>query len=172
MKMARQRVERLLTQMDAVWGREGWVVGAEIALAGLGATQAAWVPGPGRHTIWQTVSHLAFWKEVCAGALTGAPRRPGPIVNSETFGLPGDPADEAAWQGALARLRAAHGALRAAVARLTDADRGRRRQGRAVAPRGSRQGTGHEAIGTGGVVGWEGEGSPGRPESSASWAFR
>ncbi|MFO7173489.1 MAG: hypothetical protein DIU70_011110 [Bacillota bacterium] len=50
--MSRQRVERLLNQMDAVWGREGWVVGAEIALAGLGADQAAWVPGPGRHTIW------------------------------------------------------------------------------------------------------------------------
>ncbi|MFO7173488.1 MAG: DinB family protein [Bacillota bacterium] len=68
------------------------------------------------------MNHLAFWKEIGAGALTGAPRRPGPIVNSETFGPPGDPADEAAWQEALARLRAAHAALRAAVAGLTDAD--------------------------------------------------
>lgn len=111
----------LMHRMAYVFENGGWSVGLKGALAGLGADQAAWRSETGGNTIWQIVNHLAFWKEIGAERLTGAPMRAGRIANDETFGPQGAPTDEASWQAALARLQAAHEALTAAVAQLTDA---------------------------------------------------
>jgi len=59
-----------------VLGRRGierqWPL--SLTVAGLTAEQAAWKPGPERHSIWQIVRHLIRWKEGVLVALEGAPR--------------------------------------------------------------------------------------------------
>lgn len=115
-------IQHLLARMDGTYGEGGWSVALSRALAGVTAVQAAWQPGPDRHSIWQIANHLTFWKEICAGALERAPRRPGRIDNAATFGAPGDAADASGWQAAAHRLDAAQARLRAAVAELDESD--------------------------------------------------
>ncbi len=43
------------------------------ALRGLTAAQAAWKPGPARHSIWQIVRHLILWKRGVLDAWDGHP---------------------------------------------------------------------------------------------------
>ncbi len=45
-----------------------------LAVAGLTAEQAAWKPGPERHSIWQIVRHVIRWKESVLAAVEGTPR--------------------------------------------------------------------------------------------------
>lgn len=45
------------------WSEGLWAAGWKASLDGLTASQAAWVPAPGRHSIWQTVLHMIFWRE-------------------------------------------------------------------------------------------------------------
>jgi len=100
----------------------GWVTAVNHAVSGLTAARAAWHPGPGVHSIWQTVNHLTFWKELIARRLGGAPLSGGRIDNSASFGAPGDPTEEKSWLAAAERLKAAHLSLREAVASREDAD--------------------------------------------------
>jgi uncharacterized damage-inducible protein DinB len=110
----------LLQRMDEVWERGGWTVPLGKAISGLSASQAAWRPGDDANSIWQIVRHLSFWKEIAVRNLRGLPRLPGPIVNRETFGLPGEPADQSGWQAEEERLRGLQRQLREAVANLRD----------------------------------------------------
>jgi uncharacterized damage-inducible protein DinB len=50
-----------------------WQPSLTQALSGLTATQAAWKPGPGRHSIWQIVRHLILWKRGVLSAWGGSP---------------------------------------------------------------------------------------------------
>lgn len=45
------------------WSEGLWAAGWKQSLEGLTASQAAWVPAPRRHSIWQTVLHMIFWRE-------------------------------------------------------------------------------------------------------------
>lgn len=113
--MSQQNVVLMLQQMDYTFGQGGWFRALDQAVEGLTAQEAAWSPGHGVNSICQTVNHLAFWKEIVAGRLHGAPMSGGRIDNTATFG-----ASEGTWEEAVARLRKAHAAYRAAVAQLTD----------------------------------------------------
>ena len=87
--------------------------GAALAenLAGLTAAQAAAHPIPGAHSVWEIVLHMAGWSDEVRRRLGG--RKPSlpdggdwPSVSEHT---------EAAWAGALDRLRRTHLALEEAV---------------------------------------------------------
>lgn len=108
--------------MDHTFGDDGWAPALDRAVDGLTAEQAAWSPGHGVNSIWQTVNHLAFWQEICARRLRGAPLTGERIDNAATFAVMGNSGDQAAWQRDLERLRAAHRALREAVAVLAERD--------------------------------------------------
>jgi hypothetical protein len=55
--------------------REGWQWQPSLseALDGVSAAQAAWKPGPARHSIWQIVRHLLLWKGGVLDAWDGRP---------------------------------------------------------------------------------------------------
>ena len=106
--MPEASIQLLLDQMDYTFGHGGWFRALDRAVEGLTAEQAAWHPGHGVNTIWQTVNHLTFWKTLCARRLDGAPLTAERIDNTTTFGNAGQPGDELAWRIALEHLASAH----------------------------------------------------------------
>ncbi|MBZ0172357.1 MAG: DinB family protein [Phycisphaerales bacterium] len=48
---------------DAAWSTGLWAASWSKSLEGLTPEQAAWSPGAGRHSIWQQVLHMVFWRE-------------------------------------------------------------------------------------------------------------
>ena len=84
------------------------------ALDGVTAAQALWKPEPICNSIWQIVEHLTASKQWQIDMLVkGHAASP---VWTEPSG------DEAAWQGALARLREAHARLKVALAQVPEED--------------------------------------------------
>lgn len=120
--MSTERVKLLLAEFAATVDQEGWFAPFEMALAGVTAADAAWTPGGGANSIWQTVNHVAFWKRLVAARMGGAPLTAEQINNNDTFGPPGDPSDAAGWKTAVGRLFEASAAIQEALGRLTDAD--------------------------------------------------
>lgn len=120
--MSRERAGLLLTLWAYGWDDEQWFVPLAKALEGVGAAEAAWQPAGGGNTIWQTVNHLNFYNERMLCRLTGTTAPAGPGSNTATFSEPGDPADAAGWQATLDRTRSIAEGMRAALARLSDAD--------------------------------------------------
>ena len=50
-----------------------WAASWRASLDDLSAEQAAWSPAPGRHSIWQIVLHMVFWREVALRRAAGGP---------------------------------------------------------------------------------------------------
>ncbi|MFT4605990.1 MAG: putative damage-inducible protein DinB [Rhodothermales bacterium] len=98
------------------------------ALRGVKAETAAWRPNPDRHTIWELVLHIAYWKYAIRRRIEdtergGFPRRP-----SDWPTQPETP-NETAWRADRALLKSEHEQLVALVAdfpadRLDDMSRG------------------------------------------------
>ena len=64
----------LVEQWDEAWSEGVWWTAWSRALEGLTAEQAAWKPAPDRHSIWQLVNHMAFWREYMANRAEGGAR--------------------------------------------------------------------------------------------------
>jgi DinB superfamily len=62
----------LLTHLDYTFEKEAWQPSLAMAVQGLTAAQAAWKPGPNRHSIWQIVRHVTRWKQATLEAWQGA----------------------------------------------------------------------------------------------------
>jgi hypothetical protein len=91
------------------------------AIRGLTARQAAWRPGPGRHSIWEIVLHCAYWKYAVRRRILGDKRGSFPRMGSNWLTQPHPQADPA-WRQDIALLADMHGQLRAAVASLGSRD--------------------------------------------------
>ena len=91
------------------------------ATAGIGAAQAARVPGERMNSIWAVVNHLWFWNEVPRRLLRGEQIDPADLGAPDWQGWPpaGDPTDEAAWEAARERALLANAAFAAAAAELS-----------------------------------------------------
>ena len=61
----------LLHHLEHTFEKEAWQPSLAIALHGVTAAQAAWKPGPGRHSIWQIVRHVIRWKQATLDAWDG-----------------------------------------------------------------------------------------------------
>jgi len=109
----------LIGWADYVFERESWHVSLWDAVADLTAVQASWTPAPSRNSIWNIVNHVALWKEEGARRIEGAPPRP-PAWEKGVDWQPVHPATDDAWRETLQRLRAAHAAVTAALARHGD----------------------------------------------------
>ncbi|HZW10867.1 MAG TPA: DinB family protein [Phycisphaerales bacterium] len=48
---------------DAAWSKGLWAASWSRSIEGLTPAQASWSPAPGRHSIWQIVLHMVFWRE-------------------------------------------------------------------------------------------------------------
>jgi uncharacterized damage-inducible protein DinB len=127
-------IAELLRLIDEGYERRAWH-GPNLrgAIRGLTAGQAAWRPGPGRHSIWEIVLHCAYWKYAVCRRIQGGKRGGFPRKGSNWLAPPLPPV-ESAWRQDVALLGEMHRQLRAAVAGLGPGDL-------AARPRGSRVST-------------------------------
>lgn len=118
MRKKRDEIALLLRILDDAYEKRGWH-GPSLkgSLRGVTPKQAAWQPGPGRHSIRDLVLHAAYWKYAVWRRLTGVKRGSFPLEGSNWFSRPvAPPLSE--WREDRALLDAEHRRLRAAVAAL------------------------------------------------------
>ena len=113
--MANSLVQALIAHFDSVFeGPNGDYPAVLETLAGLSAEQAAWKPAPGCNSIWQITDHLTASKVWQIDILEKG-HAASPVWNQPA-------GDEKAWRLTIVQLKASHVQLKAALARLTDAD--------------------------------------------------
>lgn len=66
--------ERIKSLWNEAWDTGLWAGSWRQSVADLSPQQAAWKPSPDRHSIWQIVSHVVFWREVSQRTLAGQPK--------------------------------------------------------------------------------------------------
>jgi hypothetical protein len=93
----------LASWWDDAWKEGLWAAPWGRAIADLSPAQASWKPAPGRHSIWQIVTHIIFWRESELGLLAGKPRPRPERIAAEQFAEPSEPTD-AAWAATRERL--------------------------------------------------------------------
>lgn len=100
---------------------DGYHTPAGKALEGLSAEQAFWRPSPDRHSIWQQVMHMAYWREFFLKELQGPVAFPSREELQE-HNWPAHPqvADDQAWQSARRRLATSQEQLVAALRALPE----------------------------------------------------
>ncbi|MBI4719331.1 MAG: DinB family protein [Planctomycetes bacterium] len=90
-----------------------WHVAWSKAAAGLTAAQAAWKPQPGRHSIWQIVNHMIYWREHELRTLAG--KKPDDAETSRrNFEEPRE-TNESVWTATVARFGESHAQVAAAL---------------------------------------------------------
>ena len=112
---ARSALDVIRDELARAYDGDPWH-GSSVAkiLVGISAADAHVHPIPGAHSIWELVLHLAAWTGEVRRRLEGG--EPGEPAEGDWPAPPQAPSD-AAWSEARARLRTAHEALLAAVAR-------------------------------------------------------
>ncbi len=110
------RLEEALHLLAPPAGDRLWHGGASVlgSLRGVSHEAAAWKPGPRRHSIWELVLHLAYWKYAVRRRLEGGARGAFPRQPSNFPCVP-EPATAAAWKEDRALLAAEHAGLLAAA---------------------------------------------------------
>lgn len=103
------------------WEIGNWSAAWSKAVDGLTPEQAAWSPmnAPGvavgeRHSIWQIVEHMIFWRENVLARMDGANAPSDPDRATRNFPKIID-RSEAAWSDTLRRFRATHDRITEAV---------------------------------------------------------
>lgn len=121
--MAGSQVSLLLALIDQAFDHQAWH-GTNLrgSIRRVRAEDAAWRPSPGRHNIWETVVHAAYWKYIVRRRILSEARGSFSLEGSNWFVRPADgkPAD-AEWKNDVKLLVEAHRSMRAAVAGMTDA---------------------------------------------------
>ncbi|HET7379581.1 MAG TPA: DinB family protein [Gaiellales bacterium] len=100
-----------------------------MALRGVSAAQARWVPARRRHSIWELALHIAYWDYAVRRRLDPDSPRDFPRSPANWPALP-DRTDEQAWAADRALLARQHGTLVRVVRRVTPARWNRRLTGR------------------------------------------
>ena len=96
--------------------REGlWAASWEKSREGLTPAQAAWSPAPGRHSIWQMVMHMVFWREDALRRLTDPTKPTAEQLWIGNFPVVGD-VTPAAWDDVRARFAATQRKISEAIA--------------------------------------------------------
>ncbi len=103
--------EHLVEQWDLAWDGDGWHASWTKALGDLSALQAAWVPDGARHSIWQLVNHVVFWRNVTLNKAEGLPTPSEAECNQRNFEAPADVSEDA-WSNTKQALEDSYRALR------------------------------------------------------------
>jgi uncharacterized damage-inducible protein DinB len=121
----------LLDLIDEAYDHRSWH-GTNLrgAIRGLTLELAAWRPARGRHNIWETVVHAAYWKYAVRRLLTGEARGSFPLKGSNWWTRPEEHTNTA-WRRDVALLAGEHQRLRDAVASFPPTRWARRRPGTA-----------------------------------------
>lgn len=112
----------LLRLLDEAFDRRSWH-GTNLrgSIRGLTVEAASWRPKAGRHNIWETVVHAAYWKYAVRRRLLGERRGSFPLEGSNWFARPlkgGEAVQQ--WRRDVRLLTEMHRALRQAVADLPE----------------------------------------------------
>jgi uncharacterized damage-inducible protein DinB len=111
------------------WWQDAWTEGLGAAswsgsLRGLTAEQAAWQPtggdGKARHSIWQIVEHMIFWRGNLLGRLDGGARPTAADLAAHNFPQPTE-ISEQSWAETRRRFEGTHQKVLAAVRERGDA---------------------------------------------------
>jgi len=100
---------------NEAWSAGLWAASWAKAVEGLSAQQAAWKPSPRRHSIWQIVGHMIFWREEALRRLAGQARTPEDQVAARNFPDPTE-VSESAWSALRGSLEETHKRIAAAYA--------------------------------------------------------
>ena len=122
--MPDRQISLLLDLIDQAFDHQAWH-GTNLrgSIRRVRAEDAAWRPAQGRHNIWETVVHAAYWKYIVRRRILSEARGSFSLEGSNWFVRPtGGSATEAEWKNDVKLLVEAHQSMRAAVAGLTDAD--------------------------------------------------
>ena len=100
----------LLAQLRSTHNKEEWFVPVDIAVAGMTADQARWIPtpegannpAPADHSVGMIAYHLLYWNIESLAQLKGQKPPPPPSDNSETF----NKFDAASWPETVKKLDA------------------------------------------------------------------
>jgi len=106
----------LLKLWDESWKDGIWIAPWSKAVADLTPRQAAWRPKKGRHSIWQNVVHVCFWREYTLMKLAGKPPLTREQIIAAEFAEPKSPT-AAEWRKTVRRLKKSHDDMRRAIAR-------------------------------------------------------
>jgi len=114
--MSDARLERVIHLLEATSGQDLWFGGATVmgSLRGVPWETAAWKPAPDRHSIWELVLHIAYWKYSVTRNLTGVPHGSFPRSPANFPRVP-SPANAAAWEKDRRLLKDQHAELCAGV---------------------------------------------------------
>lgn len=131
--MVKSEITVLLRLIDQAFDHRAWH-GTNLrgSIRGLKAEDVSWRPAPGRHNIWETVVHAAYWKYTVRRRLLEEARGSFPLKGSNWFERPVDGAGDREWKSDVALLVETHETLREAIARLTPADLGYKPRGSKV----------------------------------------
>lgn len=116
--MRNSEISNLLAIVDQAFDHTSWH-GTNLrgSIKMVKAADAAWRPGPGRHNIWETVVHAAYWKYIVRRRLLSEPKGSFPLKGSNWFTRPaGEDVSETAWKVDVVLLVETHRRLREAIA--------------------------------------------------------
>ena len=90
------------------WEGDIWIAPWSKALDGLTPEQAAWKPPGGRHSIWQLVNHVLYWRNITLRRVAGnAPPASFQPAHVEQFAEPAT-IDAQSWEAARAQILETH----------------------------------------------------------------
>jgi len=92
-----------------------WAASWHKSVSPLTAAQAAWTPAPGRHSVWQIVEHMIFWREDNLRRLAGGGKPTPEQLASGNFPVIAD-TSEAGWRGTVSRFERSHRQIADAIA--------------------------------------------------------
>ena len=99
--------QAFLELWNVSWDGEGWFTPWTRALDGLTPEMASSRPAPGRHSIWQIVNHVIFWREFTLAVVRKEPKPDKDEVERRNFEEPMALSREA-WDAARRRLEETH----------------------------------------------------------------
>lgn len=97
------------------WTEGLWAAAWRTSVQDLTAVQAAWTPAEGRHSIWQIVNHVIYWREHELRLAAGGPRASDEERARLNFLRPTEASDRR-WQETLRRLGETQQRIGAAIA--------------------------------------------------------
>ncbi|HYK74833.1 MAG TPA: DinB family protein [Pseudoneobacillus sp.] len=115
-----QTKELLLKQLEYTFHTEDWYPPLKDSLEGLTADQANWKPqGVAVNTIWETVSHILYYKERLLVQLQGETFENSVQSNDDTFTAQNS---EDEWNAMLSRLFENHNQLEKLISSFNEED--------------------------------------------------
>jgi uncharacterized damage-inducible protein DinB len=106
--------DELLKLWDDAWTEGLWAASWGRSIEGLTPEQAAWTPAPGRHSIWQIVLHLCFWRDATLPRMRGQPGASDEAIARENYPTI-DRVTAEAWAAARQRLRESQSRIHDAI---------------------------------------------------------